>query len=199
MSSSNILRLLRDALVLNGEQLDLVSGNVLKIRPKTADTGSINVGDGTYDLDVKVFLGSTTEYVLFDVGKSAFEIVATGRVSGLFVDKKTQTALTGTATVTAAQLLTKVLDGTPVAAATYTLPTAALLVEAIEGATVGDSFEFLVNNKSAGANTITVAGGSGGTADGTLTVAQNVIRSFRIILTNVTSGAEAYAVYGIGS
>ena len=70
MSSSNILRLLRDSLTLNGEQLDLASGDVLKVRPNTNDTGSINIGDGTYDMDVKVFLGSTTEYVLLDVGNS---------------------------------------------------------------------------------------------------------------------------------
>lgn len=113
-------------------------------------------------------------------------------------DKLTQTALTGTATVTAAQLLTRVLDGTPTAAATYTLPTAALLVAAIPGAAVGDSFTFIVNNKSAGANTITLASGAGGTDDGTLTVAQNVIRTFQIIITNVTAASEAYFLYGIG-
>jgi hypothetical protein len=70
MSSSNILRLLRDALVLNGEQLDLMSGDVLSIRPRTNDTGSINIGDGSYDIDVKTFLGATTQYVLMDVGNS---------------------------------------------------------------------------------------------------------------------------------
>lgn len=120
------------------------------------------------------------------------------QASGQFTEKKTQTALVGTATVTAAQLLTKVLDGTPVAAATYTLPTAALLVAALTNSRVGDSFLFVVNNKSAGANTITVASGSGGTDDGTMTVAQNVIRAFVIIITNVAAAAEAYFCYGLG-
>ena len=120
------------------------------------------------------------------------------RASELFVEDMTQTALIDTATVTAAQLLTKVLDGTPTAGATYTLPTAELLVAALTGARVGDSFAFVVNNKSAGANTITVAGGAGGTGDGTLTVAQNVIRAFLVIITNVTAASEAYFVYGIG-
>uniref|UniRef100_A0A6M3K7F2 Uncharacterized protein n=1 Tax=viral metagenome TaxID=1070528 RepID=A0A6M3K7F2_9ZZZZ len=115
------------------------------------------------------------------------------------VHKATQTAVTDTATITIAQLLTKVLDGTPTAAATYTLPTAAALVAGITNCKVGDSFDFAINNKSAGANTITVAAGSGGTADGTLTVAQNVIRAFKIIVTNVTGSAEAYYVYGIGA
>jgi len=111
--------------------------------------------------------------------------------------KHTQTALVGTATVTAAQLLTLVLDGTPTAAATYTLPTAALLVAAIPNVAVGSSFYFIVNNKSAGANTITVAAGDGGTADGTLTIAQNVIRGFFVIITNVAT--PAYFVYGLGA
>ena len=113
-------------------------------------------------------------------------------------EKMTQTAKTDTVTLTAAELLTKVIDGTPTAAAQYTLPTAALLVAAIPGAAVGSSFMFFVNNKSAGAYTITVAAGSGGTGDGTLTVAQHVVRSFLVIITNVTGAAEAYFVYGIG-
>lgn len=114
------------------------------------------------------------------------------------LEEMTQTALTDTATVTAAQLKTKVLDGTPTAAATYTLPTAALLVAAIPNAQVGDSFFFVINNKAASALTITVAAGTGGTADGTLTVAQNVIRTFLVIITNVAATSEAYFVYGIG-
>ena len=115
------------------------------------------------------------------------------------VSKKTQTAVTNTDTITAAQLITGVLDGTPTAAATYTLPTAALLVARIANCKVGSSFLVVVNNKSAGAYTITVAAGTGGTADGTLTVAQHVIRAFLVIITNVTSGSEAYSVYGLGT
>jgi len=113
-------------------------------------------------------------------------------------EEMAQVAVTDTATLTIAQLIQKVIDGTPTAAATYTLPTAALLVAGIPSARVGDSFEFLINNKSAGAFTITVEAGAGGTADGTLTVAQNVIRNFFIIVTNVTADSEAYFVYGIG-
>lgn len=120
------------------------------------------------------------------------------RVNAPLTDKRTQTATTDTATLTIAQLLTKVIDGTPTGAATYTLPTAANLVAGIVGCKVGDSFEFVVNNKAAGADTITLAAGSGGTADGTLTVAQNVIRKFLVIITNVTGSSEAYFVYGIG-
>ena len=127
-------------------------------------------------------------------------IITTNRdmviVDDELASKRTQTAVTDTATITAAQVLTGILDGTPTAAATYTLPTAALLVAGIANCKVGSSFLLIVNNKSASALTITVAAGDGGTGDGTLTVAQNVIRAFLILITNVTT--PAYFVYGIG-
>lgn len=107
------------------------------------------------------------------------------------------TATTDTATITAAQVLTGVLRGVPTGAAAYTLPTAALLVAAIPNAAVGMIFDMVISNKSAGANTITVSAGAGGTAEGTLTVAQNAARNFRFILTNVTASSEAYTVYGM--
>ena len=111
--------------------------------------------------------------------------------------KATQTALTSTATVTAAQLLTRVLDGTPGAAATYTLPTAALLVGAMPDVAVGDSFLFVVNNITASTHAITIAAGSGGTADGTLTVAAATDRAFLVFITGITTAA--YYVYGLGA
>lgn len=106
-----------------------------------------------------------------------------------------ETGVDDTATVTAAQLLKRILDAVPTAAATFTLPTAALLAAAIPGVEAGDSFTFVITNNSAGANTITVAAGSGGTADGTLTVAQNVARMFLLTFTSTS----AYTVYGLGS
>ena len=106
----------------------------------------------------------------------------------------TQSALVGSATVTTTQLLGRILDGTPTGAANYTMPTAAAVVNAMPGAAVGDSFMFFINNKSAGANTITVVAG-GATADGTLTVDQNVIRAFLLFITGITTAA--YSVYGL--
>lgn len=119
---------------------------------------------------------------------------------GVMVEKMTiETAVDDTATVTAAQLIKKMFHAIPTGAAAWTLPTAALLVAELPGAQVGDSFMFYINNASAGANTITVGAGSGGTADGTLTVAQNVARAFVITLTNVTAASEAYDVWGLGA
>jgi len=79
MGSANILRLLEAALNGGAESLDLVSGDVLKVLPETDDTGSINIGDGTNDMDVKVFLGSSDEFILFDVGNSRIDEGADGK------------------------------------------------------------------------------------------------------------------------
>ena len=126
-------------------------------------------------------------------------IITTNRdmviVDDELASKRTQTAVADTTTITTAQVLTGILDGTPTADATYTLPTAALLVAGIANCKVGSSFLLIVNNKSASAFFITVAAGDGGTGDGTLMVAQNVIRAFLILITNVTT--PAYFVYGI--
>lgn len=46
------------------------TGSILQISPATDDTGTINIGNGTADIDFKIFLGTSTEYVLFDVGNS---------------------------------------------------------------------------------------------------------------------------------
>ena len=113
--------------------------------------------------------------------------------------KATQTTLaTASETVTVAELLTRVLDCTPTSgAATYTLPTAALLVNAMPDVAVGDSFLFYVNNKQGITHAATIAAGAGGTADGTLAIATDVIRMFLIIITDITTAA--YFVYGLGA
>lgn len=111
----------------------------------------------------------------------------------------TVAAEVGAVTLTPAEVIGGVIDGVPTGAATYTLPTAADLVAGMPGCKVGDMFEFIVTNNSGGANTITMAANaSGGTGDGTLTVAQNVVRKFAVRITNVTPSSEAYTLYGIG-
>lgn len=109
--------------------------------------------------------------------------------------KTTQTAVTGdsTLTITAAQLITGVLDADPSENSTYTLPTASDLVDGIANSKAGSSFFFVVNNTSA--FVVTVEAGSDGADDGTLTVAAGVIRSFLIIITDVST--PAYFVYGL--
>ena len=84
-------------------------------------------------------------------------------------------------------------------ARTDTLPDAGPLVEAIQGCMVGTSFQFHVRNTSSTAIAITIAVGNGGTASGTMTIAQSNGKSFMVVFTNVTVGAEAYTCYSLGT
>jgi hypothetical protein len=103
-------------------------------------------------------------------------------------------------TLTAAQILGGLILRDPNAAGrTDTLPTAALLVAAIPGCQIGSAFEFTIRNDSGGANTITVAAGSGGTTKGTMTVAQNNMKRFAVVMTAVATGSETYDVYSLGT
>jgi hypothetical protein len=76
-----------------------------------------------------------------------------------------------------------------------TVPTAAALVAAMPGAFVGQSFRVLIRNTADAAETITVTTATGATLSGTMTIAQNASKEFLAVLTNVTSGSEAYALY----
>ncbi len=49
-------------------------GAALEILPVADDTGAVNIGDGTTDLDVKAFLGAATQYALFDVGNIRLDL-----------------------------------------------------------------------------------------------------------------------------
>lgn len=84
-------------------------------------------------------------------------------------------------------------------ARTDTLPSAALLAEAIQGVMVGTSFQCELRNTTSTAVSITVAAGTGVTLSGTATVAQLNSKTLTIVFTNVTVGSEAYTVYSLGS
>lgn len=48
--------------------------SILEFLPETDDTGAFNIGDGTYDMDFKVFLGATTKYVVMDKGDALLKL-----------------------------------------------------------------------------------------------------------------------------
>ena len=102
-------------------------------------------------------------------------------------------------TFTAAQVMGGHIIRSIGAARTDTLPTAAALVDAIQGAMVGTSFTFHIRNNSGGAYTETLAAGTGGTTSGTMTLAQNLSKSYMVVFTNVTAGSEAYTVYSMSA
>ncbi len=130
---------------------------------------------------------------------------ATGQVStnGALTTKTTATTINtaGAVTLTAAQLLGGlILRDCNGAGRADVVPTAALMVAAVPGAVVGDSFRFIIRNTSAGATTITLTpDGAATTISGTATIAQNNQKEFLLVLTNVTASSEAYTVYSMGT
>ncbi len=88
------------------------------------------------------------------------------------------------------------LTASNAAANNVTLPTAALLVPQIEGAQVGSSIRFFVNN--IGAGTSTVVAGTSGTMAGTATIAAGSIKEFLLQVTAVGT-APAYTCYSLGT
>ncbi|MEE8607811.1 MAG: hypothetical protein V3S55_09410 [Nitrospiraceae bacterium] len=74
MGAANQMRLWSRALIDIGHELDIDSGLKLSILPTVDDGCTFNVGDGVQDIDLKIFLGSSTEFVLFDVGNSRVDV-----------------------------------------------------------------------------------------------------------------------------
>ncbi len=102
----------------------------------------------------------------------------------------------GAATYTAAQLLGGLILRDPAGGARSDVtPTAALIIAAITGAAVGDSFEFTIRNTADANETITVTEGVGVTLSGTMTIAQNNSKRFLCVVT----AADAVTIYSLGT
>ena len=140
---------------------------VTKVKSKWAEGSLVFSGDG------KLNLGVTT------------------------TQKKTIETATGSATLSVDQMLAGHIDGTPVAAAAYTTPTATALLAEIPGAVVGTSFYFSINNVTSATHTITLGAGDGVTVDGSATIAVNTGRLFFLTVTNVST--PAITIYGMGA
>jgi hypothetical protein len=116
---------------------------------------------------------------------------------------KTLTTGGGVITGTTAEVLGGLLRVNCDDAQTYTLPTAALLVAAINGCQVGTAFDLDVINY--GDTTLTIGLGTGitkltiATVAVVMTLATLTAKRFKIVVTNVTPGSEAAEVYAFGS
>ncbi len=106
----------------------------------------------------------------------------------------------GAVTYTAAELLGGLILRDPNGAGRSDVtPTAELLIAAIPGVMVGTSFEFDIRNTADAAETITITAGTGATLSGTMTIAQNNGKKFRVVITNNLQGAATYTVYSLGT
>lgn len=93
----------------------------------------------------------------------------------------------GAQTLTAAEILGGFITGVPTAAANYTTDTALNIINAIQAAQVGSSIYFVLRNGAAGADTITLVGGSGVTVNSgdTATVAESNQKLFMVTVTTL--------------
>jgi hypothetical protein len=182
-----------------------------------SDDNTFTLTKSTNTLVGRVYrwISGTNCIVEFDVNKileiDNADISATAAISGSKVNpvfatnvfpKTTTTTITtaGAETLTAAQLIGGLILRDPAGGArTDTTDTAANVVAAISEAVVGSSFEVIIRNDADAAETITIAGGSGVTTSGTMTIAQNNIKRFRVVLTNVTAASEAATIYSLGT
>lgn len=106
-----------------------------------------------------------------------------------------QTA-TSTATLTAAQVVNGMLYANPsTSAATYTLPTAALIDAAVPNATVGSTFDLSIINIGTSSGTVTLSMGTGITDGGNAAVAVAITSSAMFRFRKTADGA--YTVYKI--
>ncbi len=109
----------------------------------------------------------------------------------------------GAITMTTAQLLGGLLRVDCQDAQTFTTPTAALLVAAINGCEIGTSFECDVINY--GDTTLTIGLGTGvtkltiATVAVVMTLATLTAKRLRFVCTAIAPGSEAWVVYAFGS
>lgn len=187
-------------LVADQPILDSSANEYIKFTKASSAVNEITVGNAATGSQPSISAtGGDTNISLKITPKGTGQTVFT---LGGPIPKTTVSTITtaGAATYTAAQMLGGLILRDPNGAGRSDVtPTAALLVAAIPGAIVGSSFHFTIRNDADAAETITVTAGSGATLSGTMTIDQNNIKSFLVVLTNVTASSEAYTVYSLGT
>ena len=114
----------------SGVRLDLAAGEKLHLIPAVDDQGVLQVGNGTNDMDVKVFLGSTSEYVEFNVGASQLNIVGVATA----IPQRPVVNVAANATVGASHYGSLVTNRGATGAVVVTLP---------DGAPTGAGFDYV--------------------------------------------------------
>lgn len=143
---------------------------------------------------------TASKVIVVDANKDAGVF---GYLRGLYLVEQRGVGLiettAGAVTISAAAIATgKWVRDPNGASRTDTFDTAANIVSAFRGATVGDEFRFKIINNADAAETLTISGTTSVTfvaSQRTHTIAQNGDHEYILRLTNVTSGAEAVAIY----
>jgi hypothetical protein len=179
------------------------------------NTFTLTKGSNTWIGRIHRWEVSTTCIVEFDVDRfteiANADISSTAAIDGSKIDPVFTTIISpkvvpatittaGAGTYTAAQIIGGLILRDPAGDnRTDTTHTAAQILAVIPNAIVGSAFEFTVRNDADAAETITVAGGSGVTPSGTMTIAQNNTKRFMVVFTNVTAASEAATLYSLGT
>ena len=104
-------------------------------------------------------------------------------------------ATAAAAAYTVDQCLAGMIVRTHTGAAADTFPIASAIIAAIDNYEQYDSIDVLVRNLSGGANTITISANTGLTLSGTMTIAQNNMKWFRLVGTSAPGATAAVTVY----
>lgn len=102
-------------------------------------------------------------------------------LTNLYVSQPTPSAINASATLTIAQLLTRIITTTSATAVAFTLPTGTLTDAGILGGLllVDQSFDWSIVNTGSAVGTITVSGGTANTLVGSGTIAITTSATFR--------------------
>ena len=129
-------------------------------------------------------------------GAGGFQVGAGNRAETIMSYGSAPQTATATATLTAAQIVNGMLYANPsTSAATYTLPTAALIDAAVPNATVGSTFDLALINVGTSSGTVTLATATGITDGGNAFVAVSTTSSALFRFRKTADGA--YTVYKI--
>jgi hypothetical protein len=183
----------------------LTTGGI-NIATGTAFNGTVSIasGAGTVNKTINIGTSSTTGTTAITLGSSAgatSTIALQGSVASVrgvsYFYQPAVTALTATATLTIAQLLTEVVTVTSTTAVTLTLPTAALMdggVPTTVTAVTTSAFDWSVINLGSSAGAVTMAAGTSHTYVGSTTVAIGTSARFRSVRTAATPTWITYRI-----
>jgi hypothetical protein len=172
-------------------------------------SGGINIGNNANNGSIGIGNSSTGKTIIVGNSNDAGVLYNRFGTGGFIKHQSAHVALANAdATLTAAELLTGILSGTPTVNRTLTLPTASNLVSAIGNAEAGDSIEFLIINKSSSTDeaSFIIAAGSGGSTEGNMTVSPftNNVQSYNtsgsgvFIIRITNTSTPAYVAYRSG-
>lgn len=102
MSSRSNLDSLLSALI-DGWPFDLDAGESIKFLPAVNDRGFMQIGDGSTDMDLKIYLGGAGAYVLFDSGATKLTFYGVNIDTGAAGITTQDATVTGELSVTGAQ------------------------------------------------------------------------------------------------